>query len=123
MDIAVFPGDYGNGPFVSTPLTYSYGWTDDYTDGGCGIEVSMSFEGADVLTFTSNLSDRIEVVLYADFVGATPDEPFTGVSNLITSKHFEVEYKKMGTTRTLVRCRFSPQGWSMPELETTRVYP
>jgi hypothetical protein len=109
-----FTDPRANGPFVSAPDTFSYGWIDNCTDDGCDIEISMSFSGTDVSTFTGGLSDSITVLMQGSIDQATAsDDPFdvaqqVGSPNGIPT--MTVTYNKIGTSRTLVECTHSPQG-------------
>jgi len=101
---------------VDTPLTpehYSYGWTDDCTDGICTVEIRLIFSGDQVSNITGELSDRVDFVMYAEIEEDSVLNPFDELRdlNIILT---EASFKKPGTTRTLVKCQFTLGGNGFP---------
>lgn len=119
MDTADPLDPIAKGPFVSAPDVFSYGWSDDCTDGSCAVEVSLSFSGPDVVALTGGKSDQMTLVMYGGIDGAEDVlEPFLD-SNKISISALVATYNRIGTARTLVTCQFAPQGYAGPLMYTT----
>jgi len=107
---AMDSGLHKNGPLESVPDEFSYGWTDDCRDGQCDVEISLCFSGIDIEEITGGRSNQLDIVMYSMISDVTiEDDPFRESRNLTTSL-IEAEYKKFGTSRTLVKCQFTPGG-------------
>jgi hypothetical protein len=123
MDTASGLDPSARGPFLSTPDEFSYGWTDNCTDGGCNVEVSMAFSGQDVIDLTEGRSDQLVIVMRASVANPGQNiEPFL-VPTKISIGSMLATYNKIGTSRPLVNCQFAPQGWGGPVLRTNPVQP
>jgi len=118
LDTASVLDPGANGPLVSTPDEFSYGWSDDCTDGQCLVEVSLSFSGQDVLDLTGGQSDQLVVVMQTTVSSPVGQlEPFLSARKVSISSMLAT-YNRAGTSRPLVNCTFAPQGWGGPSLNT-----
>jgi len=97
---------------------YTYGWVDDCTDGDCAIEIRLDIGGPnssseqDILSLSEGKSNQVEFVMHSVIMG-TDANPFA--EDIEIPIHRAVaEFKKTGTTRTLITCEYTPSGWSGP---------
>lgn len=103
---AMNAGLHENGPLESIPDEFSYGWTDDCSEGQCAVEISLHFSGDDVFELSGGRSDQINIIMYTSISDSlVNDDPFTEVQAL-SIDIMEAEFNKLGTSRTLVQCQF-----------------
>jgi hypothetical protein len=98
---------------------YSYGWVDDCRDGDCAIEIRFtiggpgSISGTDILEFSDGKSNQIDIVMHSVIMDSTDPNPFMVARDIPISRTV-AEFKKTGTSRTLVKCEFMASGWGGP---------
>jgi len=116
-------------PFLLTPESFSYGWTDDCRDGECGIEIRMTIGGdggsseQDILDISDGQSNQLDFVMYSTLVDDAGDaNPFSS-ERTIEIYRVVGDYRKLGTTRSLVTCEYFPGGWGLPEFKSGPVSP
>lgn len=94
--------------------SFSYGWVDNCTDGSCAVELRLSFSQG-ISELTNGESDQLDFVMHAtiDDTGNAAN-PFAEPQDLLLYQT-EVSFKKPGTTRTAVQCRWTQGGYGSPE--------
>lgn len=95
------------------PDSFSYGWVSDCTGGSCSAEIRMSFTQG-ITSLTNEESNQLDLVMYAVINDSESANPFAEEQNLFLT-NIQADYKKPGTTRTLVQCLMAPQGLGGPQ--------
>ena len=99
--------------------TYSFGWVDDCRDGDCAIEIRLtiggpgSMSGPEILEFSDGKSNQIDIVMHSVIMDSIDPNPFMVARDIPISRTV-AEFKKTGTSRTLVKCEFMASGWGGP---------
>ena len=109
-------------PTRLTPEHYSYGWTDDCTDGICTVEIRLIFSGDQIRDVTGELSDQVDFVMYTEIEEESvlnPFDTFRDLDIILT----EASFKRPGTNRTLVKCLFSQGGHGLPTFTSEPLLP
>lgn len=90
-----------------TPDSVAMSWTDDCSDGSCGLEVSMDFSGEEVMSFTGGAADTMSLVLYGEMqTGAGfGGDPFA-VPQSVAIESIDVLFTRPGSTRIAGMCTF-----------------
>jgi hypothetical protein len=102
--------------------TYSYGWVDDCRDGDCAIEIRLSIGGPGslseeaILALSDGKSNQVDFVFHSVIMGTEPN-PFTEPQDIPIHRTV-ADFKKTGTTRTLVKCEYTVGGWGVPEFHS-----
>ncbi len=109
-------------PAVLSPdAGFSYGWTDDCTDGSCAVEVRVTFSGSQILAATSDKADSLDVVMTGT-IDTTGDDgnPFL-LDQDVFIDNMEFNFKKPGRNRTAGRCMFytTPAISDPPQIQFT----
>ena len=94
-----------------TPVADSYRvrWTDNCTDGSCGIQASSSFaEG--ISEATGGKSDRMDITMFAQYVNGSTTEtnPFAGTTLVLDVTQMTMDFRKPGSDAVLATCIFYP---------------
>ena len=81
----------------------TFGWTDDCTDGSCGVEIQVSSAAPVIYTATGGAADRLDLVLNGTIEGSTGPNPFVEIADVdITS--IDMVFWKPQSTRIAGVC-------------------